>query len=162
MAEMDMGAKLFAQGISAGSNAKSQEDPAGKDNAHAELLTSAANGAMQALKYAIPIPGAGLITGAGSASMFQGLESPDGFASKNIMPSFSASGSDTFIGKLLRLLLKGGFMITDQTGGISPNQMVEGMSYGSGVDISPSLLGSLSPPSVGDMNISQGSGISYA
>lgn len=140
---------------------KSQgKDPAGEDNAVMELLTGAANGATQALKYAVPIPGGGLLTGIGSSSAVAGLES-EGLAGKTIMPGSGLRSEGGFLAKLLALLIKGGFQIKDLTEGVGGGPLIEGLPITGGESISMASLGTFAPDYTPTSEVGRGSGVRY-
>ena len=127
------------------------KDPAGEDNAMMELLIGAANnvaGSAARLTGVSPLSAvaSSLNTGADA-----GLKS-DGLAGKTIMPAMS-HGADTFLGKLARALIKGGFTsFKDLTEGVGGGAAVEPMQV---ADVSWARLGEITPIQTPNMPVSE-------
>jgi len=125
------------------------DDPAGGENAMMELLTGGFNRILSMFGKA-GLPGASLANSSLTTGIQAGLESKDGFTSKNILPSASVSGSDTFLRKILAALIKGGFQIKDLAEGISAPQ-----------NVSMADLGTFTPDYTPTTEVGRGSGIRY-
>jgi len=112
------------------------EDEGGSDNALMDVITNAASRFVSMLGKG-GLPGTTVAGSTLSTGMQAGMESPEGFNAKKIMPSLNISGGDGFFFKIFLALKKGGMSIKNLCEGIEPQQAV---------DVSWARLGELPTP----------------